>query len=745
MPDTTSILPNSGYLGSAAGNLLGTGGSNTSTAANSTWQYGQFQPYSVNNPLGQTSFGNNGATASMSPLQSQLSGLFGNQIGNNLSGPSSTYNPNTTFLPQQYQSIFGNMQGNVSSMFNSLQAAQQPWVQQNLQSNLDNEQAKGTLASTAGAYQTAGAQTAANSQMNSNMAQAQNYALQNAQAQFGAANATGQLGEQQAQFAPQFAQNQTQGLYGNLLNYGSQLNQQASLGLSGGALQSNANTNALQNNFQASQQQDQAQSGLLNGLLTGNGTGGLLNSLFGTSGGTSGGTGGLLGGLGSSAGNFLNSLFGGSSSNAGLTNSSGALNYINSSGGTNDSNYYNPNGSLQTITPAGTDIGSGAGVGNSTGASGLNDLMNLVDTSTGQSFNSAGGQATNPLDLTTQETTALYGSSGNPFSSSSISSGLSNAGSAFSIAQGLSSGTPVGEASGALQAASLANRNGLLGPSTATNAGLLGAAGSGLGIYSGIEQGGVAGYGNAAVSGLRAGSSIANLAGDSSLAGGLSSAAGYLAAPLSLYNFANNWQSGATGSDALNGAEAGASIGSIVPGIGTAIGAVIGGAVGAISSAFGGGKQDPETQMTYGANAAGGTSLQGQSPGTSFQYLAGVLDAKNNTAGHSTALEQAFGRGGEGQVLNGMASQIDSAISSGKISNSSSPSQVFNSVVLPWLNSKGVSSSSLTFTDAKGNNSGSNLQEALTNLVGSYMNGSLTSSTKIGVSGQTDSTLQAFV
>lgn len=298
------------------------------------------------------------------------------------------------------------------------------------------------------------------------------------------------------------------------------------------------------------------------------------------------------------------------------------------------------------------------------------------------------------------------------------------------------------EAGQAIQGASLANK---LTGSNATVGNLLGTAGGVLGLYQGLQKGGVQGDASAAIGGLKAGAGVANLAGDSALAGGLSTAASYIAAPLSLYNFAKNYQSGATGSDTLSGAEAGASIGSIVPGIGTAIGAVIGGVVGAASSAFGGGKNDPETLGTYAANAAGADAEKGQGAEGSFQYLTGILDAKGSITDGS--LESTFGREGESNLLNGMAGQINSAMSSGKIGASSNPQQVFTNVIQPWLAKvapKGVGAGSLTYTDAKGNSSGENLQDALTNMVGDYMNGTLTSKTALDSGGQTDSSLPAF-
>jgi hypothetical protein len=304
-------------------------------------------------------------------------------------------------------------------------------------------------------------------------------------------------------------------------------------------------------------------------------------------------------------------------------------------------------------------------------------------------------------------------------------------------------GTLNTEAGQAIQGASVANK---LTGSNANVSSLLGIAGGTLGLVNGLQQGGIQGDASAAIGGLKAGAGVANLAGDSALGAGLSTAAGYIAAPLSLYDFAKNYQSGATGSDTLSGAEAGASIGSIVPGIGTAIGAVIGAGVGALSSAFGGGKNDPETLGDYSANKAGTNAEAGQSAEGSFQYLTGILDAKGSSP--SGSLESVFGREGETNVLNGMAGQIDSAVSSGKISANASPQTVFTNVIQPWLAQvapKGVGAGSLTFTDAKGNSSGENLQDALTNMVGDYMNGTLTSKTALDSKGQTDTSLPAFV
>jgi hypothetical protein len=168
----------------------------------------------------------------------------------------------------------------------------------------------------------------------------------------------------------------------------------------------------------------------------------------------------------------------------------------------------------------------------------------------------------------------------------------------FGIAQGLQAGGIAGNAGAALSAAGLANKAGAFGVGNTTATGALGAAGGVLGIYSGLQQGGVSGYGGAAIGALKTGQGVATMAGDTGLASGLGEAAGAIAVPLSVYNFATNWQSGATASDTIQGAETGAEIGSVIPGVGTLVGAGIGAGVGALSSLLGPGKTDPE-QSTW--------------------------------------------------------------------------------------------------------------------------------------------------
>ena len=267
----------------------------------------------------------------------------------------------------------------------------------------------------------------------------------------------------------------------------------------------------------------------------------------------------------------------------------------------------------------------------------------------------------------------------------SVGGGVATGNSLANIAQGLRSGTATGEAQAALGAAGLANKGGAFGGASSNVGGALGAAGGVLGVYNGIQQGGVLGYGNAAAGALRAGSGLASLAGNAGLAGNLGNAAGALAVPLSIYSEVQNWKSGATGSDALSGAETGAAIGSIVPGLGTAAGALIGGAAGALSSVFGPGKQDPETADVN--NLINATSQSGNTPAIAasvqnpYLQIAGLFDDKSSTL----PMYQQYGRTGEQQFTNDMVTKINDAVASGTISKSSTPQEVYNNVVAPWV------------------------------------------------------------
>lgn len=394
---------------------------------------------------------------------------------------------------------------------------------------------------------------------------------------------------------------------------------------------------------------------------------------------------------------------------------------------------------LDTSDPlAGMDLSGSGGAGDLGGGLDLSGLFS--------GFNGAGGQAANPnVNLTQIQ---------QPVSNAST---LTNASGLYGVGTGLASGTPTGYASAGLGAAQLAAKNPGVTGLTRSQASSLGTvAGEGanvLGIYQGIEQGGVVGDTEAAANSAALASKLGAFG---SYSGAIGTAAGYVAAPLALYEAAENWQSGSTGSDALSGAEAGASIGSIVGPIGTLVGGVIGGAVGAISSAFGGGKNDPETLNwdsfvpAFNKNPAVAQQL---SPSQSFQLLAGTMDAKTNKPGSAEQIEQKFGRMGESSLVTQMAQRINSAITSGNVAPSASPEQIYNSVVEPWLSSQGVTVGSDASLGASGDpgmivgtnqQEGNALQAVLTNLIGDWQSGTLTANTPVGVSGQTISSLPSY-
>lgn len=315
---------------------------------------------------------------------------------------------------------------------------------------------------------------------------------------------------------------------------------------------------------------------------------------------------------------------------------------------------------------------------------------------------------------------------------------------------GIEHGGVTGDTSAALSASKLASASGLLKGAANSDLSAISNYGAGaLGLYQGIEAGGVAGGAETAVSGARLAATAGAATGllSSGTASMISGVAGDLAAPLALYEFVQNYQSGNTSQDTMQGAEAGAAIGSVIPVVGTAIGAVVGAAVGAISSAFGGGEKDPETQSLdqIAPQLSANPHLASQLTGAqTYQMLAGLMDAKNNSAGHSTQLELAFGRFGEQNLLTQMTGEINSAIGSGKISSSASPTQIYQQVVVPWLQSKNAYVPPTQVITSQGTKNGGTVDALLTNLIGDWQSGGLTSQTPIGISGQTDPQLQAM-
>ena len=529
----SSSSPIGGSIGSYLNPLVGGTGA-MGSAAGQTWQAGQFMPYNLSLPGNNINFSNNGASANLTGgLGSMYTGA--GALGSNLlSSGALNYNPQAGgYLQGQYNNIYGtnpssaaSINGAANTQFQNLMQAEQPWLQMQRAQNLDSEMAKGTLASTAGSYQTAGVDQAQNSLMSQNANTAFQQALQGAglqqseqAASMNAASNVAGLQEQESQFAPQLATGQVNSAFGNLNNTNSQIAQQIGLGANIGGIQSNANTNALQNNFTASQQGLQSQSGFLNNLLFGGGSGGgLLNGLLGLSG--QGGSNGALGQIGGMAaggiGKVFNALFGGGGSSGGPS-----LNYNLTGPGTG----YLNNGNVDYTGGFNNGLGNldlnMFGDYNTPTSDNFNNMNSGFDSSglgggfdNFTNFNGAGGQAANQTSTNTP---------------SNLGGDIQDVG---GIYQGLSSGTPTGDVAAALDLGKLGVNNGAFGNNTASAANALGYLGNGLGAYTGLAQGGVLGD-TAAASNIGQAAARAGMFGSSS--GAIGGALGKVAPLLGLY------------------------------------------------------------------------------------------------------------------------------------------------------------------------------------------------------------------
>jgi hypothetical protein len=294
-------------------------------------------------------------------------------------------------------------------------------------------------------------------------------------------------------------------------------------------------------------------------------------------------------------------------------------------------------------------------------------------------------------------------------------------------------GGTVSDIHAGVSAAQQASRFGAFGDnSSAVNQGLAGLQ-EAYGIYQGIQRGGVMGYGGAAINAARLGSQVGAFGGAS---GAIGAAAGYAAVPLALYNFAENWRSGATGNDTLQGAEAGAAIGSVIPGVGTLVGAGVGAVVGAASSMFGPGREDPENAVWDKYAAAfdknGAQAVSGASPSQNFQLLAGIFDSR----GSSIPFYNQYGRMGEGKFMGDMTARINQAIQTGSVPPNATPQDIYSKVVEPWINSMSPGG----WQDAntvEGSPTKAAVGNMLTGLIGQYQSGQITSQTPLGIKGQT--------
>lgn len=210
--------------------------------------------------------------------------------------------------------------------------------------------------------------------------------------------------------------------------------------------------------------------------------------------------------------------------------------------------------------------------------------------------------------------------------------------------------------------------------------------------------GGLTGFASGTVGGdLQGASSLASLgtkAGllDSGTGAALGTGLGALGAGYGVYNAVNNWESGNTGSDALNGASAGASIGTMVaPGIGTVIGGLIGGGVGALSSAFGGGKQSMADKMWRSFDKTGGNVNPQSISDTDMQHIWGGGYTSNENGALkplNAALASVYGNqhSSDGQAWNFqnfVKDTISQAQAAGTNLSSLTPAQLYSQVIQP--------------------------------------------------------------
>ncbi len=350
-------------------------------------------------------------------------------------------------------------------------------------------------------------------------------------------------------------------------------------------------------------------------------------------------------------------------------------------------------------------------------------------------------QSTNNTAIAAAHEVAPDSGVGSPATPNNLFSGVGNtaatAGTLYSIAQGLRTGGVRGDLQAGLGVGQLGVRGNMFGSATPGVGYGLGAAGGVLGLYNGIKEGGVQGYGGAVVGGLRAASGVEGLLGNAGAAGTLGTAAGLVAAPLTLYSAIKGWRSGDTAGDTLRGAEAGFAVGG-------PIGAGVGALVGAASSALGGGKTSQEQTMDRSIDA----QLQGanpqqraqviasMSPSQSVQMINGYMNAANNSAGHSEAIEQIFGKNGVNNMLGEMMPTINAAIAKNPALKNASAADLYSQVVAPWLKSKGATINP-NQRDVKGNPEGQNLIDALTQTINLWQNGQFTSSSQVGNGGET--------
>jgi hypothetical protein len=343
-------------------------------------------------------------------------------------------------------------------------------------------------------------------------------------------------------------------------------------------------------------------------------------------------------------------------------------------------------------------------------------------------FNTAGGGAA----LVGQDLN-IASNVGNLYDAATGGNTFSGIGNVAGIYGGIQQGGVMGYGGAAVNAGKLAlaaDNEFDGGSATSSLAGGLNAAAGALQVYSGIEKGGVYGDTAAATGAARLATSAGLLGGSS---GALASDIPYASAVLGAYQFATqDTKSGATGSDALGGAETGAEAGAAFGPVGALLGGVIGGVAGAVASGFGPGEMDPENVNWDNYASAFDKNPQmvnGASPTQNYQALAGIFDARGTTI----PFYQKYGRMGENQFLTAMTQEINNAVRAGTISSSSTPQQIYSSVVQPWINSMSPNGWQPTNTVQGAPEQGA-IGNLITNLIGEYQAGAYNQ--WIGVGGQ---------
>ncbi len=331
---------------------------------------------------------------------------------------------------------------------------------------------------------------------------------------------------------------------------------------------------------------------------------------------------------------------------------------------------------------SGASSGGAGGTGAGTGGSSLSQI--------GQGIGKLFGGGTDTSGITSGINASIgadYGSLGSDLAASTASSEASVASDVAASntdwLSGLGGFNAAGGAADALTPSAMGEFSFAPGLSNVT-----GSLGSGLDSAAASASAATAGADTGASLGGSAGADAAGAGG--SAAGTALSAVG---AGYSLYNEISNWQSGATGADALSGAETGAAIGTaIMPGIGTAIGAVGGAIAGGISSLFGGGKVDPENtnfeKYTQAFNKASPQQKPQVAAAMTNPYLplAGYFDLRSGQLKGQNPIYQAYGRMGEQKFTQDLIGKVQQ----GQQSGVKDSTQMWNQVVQPWINSMGT-------------------------------------------------------